>query len=79
VLAAADERELDRVASLASAAGASVVPIEEPDPPWRGSLMAFGVVPFRRIQHPKIREALAGLPLLSERTCPGTETSTSSP
>jgi hypothetical protein len=50
-----------RLAGALDAAGVAHVRVHEPDEPWRGALMAIGVVPSSRA---RVRSLLAHLPLV---------------
>jgi hypothetical protein len=49
------------LARALEAAGVGCVLVHEPDEPWRGALMAIGVVPSSRA---RVRHLLAHLPLV---------------
>lgn len=53
--------ELCALARALEAAGVQHVLVHEPDEPWRGALMAIGVVPASRA---RVRPLLAHLPLV---------------
>jgi hypothetical protein len=61
VLAARDELQLALEADRLEAAGAALVRIHEPDPPFGGALMALGLRPARK---GVLRKFVANLPLL---------------
>jgi hypothetical protein len=58
---AASQAELGDLAHTLAAAGVPHVRVHEPDEPWRGALMAIGVVPTSRA---RVRRYLAHLPLV---------------
>ena len=61
VALAASPRELADLGRTLAAAGVPHVLVHEPDEPWRGALMAIGVVPISRAL---VRRYLAHLPLV---------------
>jgi hypothetical protein len=61
VLHVPDEAALKRIADTLSQQGVAFVKIEEDDEPYRGALMALGLVPARK---ESVRRHLSQLPLL---------------
>jgi hypothetical protein len=61
---AASTRQLADLARVLAAAGVAHVLVHEPDEPWRGALMAIGVVPTSR---ERVRRYFAHLPLVRRK------------
>jgi hypothetical protein len=61
---AASAGELADLSRALAAAGVPHVLVHEPDEPWRGALMAIGVVPTSRA---RVRRYLAHLPLVRRK------------
>jgi len=67
VALAAPPDQLAAICAALVAAGLRHVAIHEPDPPWRGALMAVGMVPMPRA---RARRVVAHLPLVRGEESP---------